>query len=482
MTVDGGTTKKQGSAPSVAIPSAVSNYILTRANGYLRTNRSSTTTGCDGGTFTTQTQLDAFSGCPKINGHLRIIGSNAQSLDFSVFKNLTEITGDFSISGNSLTRISGFSKLKTIGGDFAINYNDALTRISGFSKLTSIGGVFEIKENGGNVSTGYLIVTSISGFGSLSSSPKSIKGNTTITGFSSSKTTSIPSTTLTTISAATGGTSSIDNTGPTPTVLVLSEYYYANTTRTIPASATKVTITAVGGIGGNGEDDAGGTGAEVVSSYNVRGSTGITSLKIIIGAAGSTNGNVGNGGGFTQVISNTPSFAINVVAGGGGGGGIGGVGDSGGGIAGNSNGSGDKGGNSDSTGGQGGLGGADGNGGTSTGNGGAGGNSPNGNGSNGSGGGGGGGGAANDGTTGGVGGNSSPNSGGIGVNNGGGGGGGGWGGGAGGNNGAGGGGGGSIASTSNIIGTTPTYETYGGNDNASRNNAGFVILYFDSLT
>ena len=43
MTVDGGTTKKQGSAPSVAILSAVSNYILTRANGYLRINRNSST-------------------------------------------------------------------------------------------------------------------------------------------------------------------------------------------------------------------------------------------------------------------------------------------------------------------------------------------------------------------------------------------------------------------------------------------------------
>ena len=252
----------------------------------------------------------------------------------------------------------------------------------------------------------------------------------------------------------------------------------------IPYGATQLTITAVGGRGGNDSvaGTGGGNGGRVISTYNLT-TLNISSVKIYIGGGGISNNNGGaGGGGFTQVISN--DFNLNVVAGGGGGSGYipaNGYGGNAGADASGGGGSG-FGGDDGVYGGAGGAGGV----------GGAGGGGAGGYGFGGDGGGvgaagetgdyvcgGGGGGAGIDASGGGAGGaGGSVGGGGGGIYGGGGGssgggGGGGYGGGGGGSNVGGGGAGGSIALVNGVANTPTTYESYTGNYNG---NNGFVIL------
>jgi flagellar basal body rod protein FlgG len=99
-----------------------------------------------GGSFTTNEALEPLRGCTKINGNL-ILEDFAGEIDFSVFDCLQEITGNFYITNNTFEKISGFEKLETVGGYFAIYSNAELISISGFNMLKSVVQTFEIDKN-----------------------------------------------------------------------------------------------------------------------------------------------------------------------------------------------------------------------------------------------------------------------------------------------------------------------------------------------
>ena len=112
---------------------------------------------CSGGTFTINSQLTKFRGCTKITGNLIIFGFQP---DFTIFKDLREITEDFRIQETGeITTISGFENLRIVGGDFVIDDLRELKTISGFANLRILGGDFYIGNNN--------LLTKISGFGNL---------------------------------------------------------------------------------------------------------------------------------------------------------------------------------------------------------------------------------------------------------------------------------------------------------------------------
>ena len=116
----------------------------------------------------------------RIEGNLIIEGVNDEFTN--IFPNLIEITGNIEISYNTLTSISGFSRLQTINGNLKFNSNLSLTSIPSFDELTSIGGDLEFRGNikltsipsfdkltsiGGYLKFTANALTSISGFNAL---------------------------------------------------------------------------------------------------------------------------------------------------------------------------------------------------------------------------------------------------------------------------------------------------------------------------
>jgi hypothetical protein len=89
----------------------------------------------NGGTFSTQSELETLRGCTKINGGIEITNFVGQP-DFTVFDCLQEITGYLDIYENAaLITISGFPKLTTLSLEIFISNNHALTTIANFLPL-----------------------------------------------------------------------------------------------------------------------------------------------------------------------------------------------------------------------------------------------------------------------------------------------------------------------------------------------------------
>jgi len=79
----------------------------------------------EGITFTTQTQIDSF----QIN-----------------YPNCTEIEGDVTITGISITNLNGLIVFTSIGGWLRIVDTDSLTSLTGLDSLSFLGGL-EIYDN-----------------------------------------------------------------------------------------------------------------------------------------------------------------------------------------------------------------------------------------------------------------------------------------------------------------------------------------------
>src|SRR5690606_28205970 len=103
-----------------------------------------------GGSFTTQADIDAlaihYPNCTEISGYPYISGSTIT--DLSPFSNLTSIGGylDIYITPN-LTDLDGLSNLTSVGGYLSIAHNSSSTSLNGLSNLTSVGGFLYIEYN-----------------------------------------------------------------------------------------------------------------------------------------------------------------------------------------------------------------------------------------------------------------------------------------------------------------------------------------------
>ena len=122
-------------------------------------------------TIQTQADIDALSGCTRIEGSL-IVDTDASTLDFSPLGSLQTIVRSFLVENNpNLTSISGFDNLETAATfstdifdlipEFTIRNNPSLTSISGFGELEEVGTSIDIFGNDA--------LTSVSGFGQLDS-------------------------------------------------------------------------------------------------------------------------------------------------------------------------------------------------------------------------------------------------------------------------------------------------------------------------
>jgi hypothetical protein len=126
----------------------------------------------EGITFTSQIEIDQFKinypGCNIIEGNVNIWGNmtNLDSLyiltaifgnvwisapmleDLSGLDNLSQVNGDFRISGNVLMiGLEGLEGLMNIGGELWIQSNFALENLYGLNHLNEIGGNLTIEDN-----------------------------------------------------------------------------------------------------------------------------------------------------------------------------------------------------------------------------------------------------------------------------------------------------------------------------------------------
>ena len=153
-------------------------------------------------TIQTQADIDALSGCTRIEGSL-IVDTDASTLDFSPLGSLQTIVRSFLVANNpNLTAISGFDNLETAATfstdifdlipEFTIRNNPSLVSVSGFGGLEEVGTSIDISGNGALVSvsgfeqldstgsvdfTGNASLTSVAGFNSLRSSSIFISNN-----------------------------------------------------------------------------------------------------------------------------------------------------------------------------------------------------------------------------------------------------------------------------------------------------------------
>ena len=96
-----------------------------------------------------QSDLDELRGVSKIDGRLEIIGASlTEPLDYSALDSLVEVSSSLSFFFfNVQDKITGFSCLKEVGGRFNFDgdgdagnpANTSLTEISGFENLQTIG-------------------------------------------------------------------------------------------------------------------------------------------------------------------------------------------------------------------------------------------------------------------------------------------------------------------------------------------------------
>jgi hypothetical protein len=92
---------------------------------------------CNGGTFSTQAQLDSMAACATISGPVVIDGSIT---DLSAFANVHEIDGALTIQNTNLTNLEGLENLTTVT-DLIIDDNDDLTSLRG---LGITGGIVDL--------------------------------------------------------------------------------------------------------------------------------------------------------------------------------------------------------------------------------------------------------------------------------------------------------------------------------------------------
>ena len=92
-------------------------------------------------------ELSGFEKLKSVGGNLRIIG-NQQLTVSPVFELLRSVGGDLEIGGLPLlTTLSDFAVLTRIGNDLKILNNSVLTTLPAFAVLTSIGRNIEVKDN-----------------------------------------------------------------------------------------------------------------------------------------------------------------------------------------------------------------------------------------------------------------------------------------------------------------------------------------------
>jgi hypothetical protein len=100
--------------------------------------------------FLTQTDIENFQinfpGCAHLEGNFKITGNS--------ISNLTGLNQVFSIGGNAeiescgnLTNLSGLNNLSNVEGNLDLLYNESLINLSGLEYLNSIGGSFGLHEN-----------------------------------------------------------------------------------------------------------------------------------------------------------------------------------------------------------------------------------------------------------------------------------------------------------------------------------------------
>ena len=152
-------------------------------------------------TFTSQEQIDNFQvnypGCTEIEGDVSILGNSVSNLiglnvitsiggNFTIMndliynsnlesltglENLTSITGNFQLKfEDALTNLTGLENLTWIGGNLEISGNEEITGLTGLESLTSLGGHLSIADNNSLASlTGLENLTSITGGLTISS-------------------------------------------------------------------------------------------------------------------------------------------------------------------------------------------------------------------------------------------------------------------------------------------------------------------------
>jgi len=109
----------------------------------------------------TQSTISAFPNLTNIGGDFYVSGGGTPVITtLSGFGSLSTIAGSFNIGGTTLLeQLPTFSSLTTIGGDLIVNNNTSLTNLDGFSALTSVEGYLNIAYNS--------VLNSISGLSSI---------------------------------------------------------------------------------------------------------------------------------------------------------------------------------------------------------------------------------------------------------------------------------------------------------------------------
>lgn len=101
--------------------------------------------------FSTQSELANFGkqNYERVDGDIEIRNSEDNPIiDLTPLSSIKHIEGSIRIYGNkSLTSVSGFTNLLTLGGVLSLRFNESLTSIKGFNKLKSIGiGIYIVSN------------------------------------------------------------------------------------------------------------------------------------------------------------------------------------------------------------------------------------------------------------------------------------------------------------------------------------------------
>ena len=137
-------------------------------------------------TLTSQTQVDDFIAtyptCATIDGNLTISG--ASITDITGLNYLTTINGALSIFNTSITNGAIFNNLTQVSGNIVIQNNSNLTILSGFNALVSTGDTLQISNNQNITSiTGFSNLVTVTGNLSILSTTATL-ATTNISGFS----------------------------------------------------------------------------------------------------------------------------------------------------------------------------------------------------------------------------------------------------------------------------------------------------------
>ncbi len=100
-------------------------------------------------TFSTQSQISNFAAnypnCKNISGNVTISGGSIT--DLSGLSQLTSIQGSLTIQSTSLTSLSGLENLTCVSGSLKIASNNSLTNISALGNVRSLHGNLDISDN-----------------------------------------------------------------------------------------------------------------------------------------------------------------------------------------------------------------------------------------------------------------------------------------------------------------------------------------------